>query len=78
MATGHYARGSSATGRPPAPDRARDRLKDQSYFLWPLTQAQLARAHFPLGDLTKSEVARAPGRSGSRPPATRRARSSAS
>jgi len=35
---------------------ARDEAKDQSYFLWPLTQAQLARARFPLGGLRKPEV----------------------
>lgn len=57
VATGHYAR----LGR--APDtgrwllyRGQDRVKDQSYFLWPLTQAQLARARFPIGELTKVEV----------------------
>jgi tRNA-specific 2-thiouridylase len=57
VATGHYAR--------IAPDprtgrlwllTARDEAKDQSYFLWPLTQAQLARARFPVGGLTKPEV----------------------
>jgi tRNA-specific 2-thiouridylase len=36
--------------------RARDRRKDQSDFLWPLTQAQLAAARFPVGELTKDEV----------------------
>src|SRR6185503_12603852 len=36
--------------------RARDRRKDQSDFLWPLTQSQLAAARFPIGDLTKDEV----------------------
>jgi tRNA-specific 2-thiouridylase len=36
--------------------RALDRGKDQSYFLFGLTQQQLARALFPLGDLHKSEV----------------------
>jgi tRNA-specific 2-thiouridylase len=35
---------------------ARDLAKDQSYFLWPLSQAQLARARFPVGGLTKSVV----------------------
>ena len=62
VATGHYARVEhrAAGDRAGAPRhvlrRARDRDKDQSYFLFSLTQAQLARAHFPLGELTKSEV----------------------
>jgi len=57
VATGHYARRveDPATGRVLL-CRARDPVKDQSYFLWPLTQAQLARARFPVGDLTKAEV----------------------
>ena len=36
--------------------RARDARKDQSDFLWPLTQAQLGAARFPVGELTKDEV----------------------
>jgi tRNA-specific 2-thiouridylase len=57
VATGHYARidRDSRTGLCRL-GRARDRGKDQSDFLWPLTQRQLAAAHFPLGDLTKDEV----------------------
>lgn len=57
VATGHYARVEKdpATGRYLL-RRGRDRLKDQSYFLWPLTQEQLAAAKFPVGDLTKEEV----------------------
>jgi tRNA-specific 2-thiouridylase len=35
---------------------ARDRAKDQSYFLWTLKQPQLKYCLFPLGDLTKPEV----------------------
>ena len=57
VATGHYARVTreAAAGRWVL-RRARDRRKDQSDFLWPLTQAQLASARFPLGDFTKDEV----------------------
>jgi len=36
--------------------QAKDKNKDQSYFLWTLTQEQLARAIFPIGDYLKSEV----------------------
>ena len=36
--------------------RARDDSKDQSYFLWGLTQEQFSRSEFPLGELTKEEV----------------------
>lgn len=57
IATGHYARVEWRPGRGRfVLLRARDRSKDQSYFLFGLTQQQLARACFPLGDLTKEEV----------------------
>ncbi|HEX2639938.1 MAG TPA: aminomethyltransferase beta-barrel domain-containing protein, partial [Pyrinomonadaceae bacterium] len=36
--------------------RGKNHWKDQSYFLWELTQDQFSRAHFPLGDMLKSEV----------------------
>ncbi len=57
MATGHYARVrfDAATGRYQLL-RAVDRSKDQTYFLFGLTQAQLARTLFPLGELNKPEV----------------------
>ena len=57
VATGHYVRVSHdpGTGRYQL-RRARDLRKDQSDFLWPLTQAQLAAARFPVGELTKDEV----------------------
>src|ERR1700720_3468512 len=57
LATGHYARirRNEHTGRWEL-WRARDDSKDQSYFLWGLTQEQLARSEFPLGELTKEEV----------------------
>jgi tRNA-uridine 2-sulfurtransferase len=57
VATGHYAR----LGRDPVTGRhlllrAMDARKDQTDFLWPLSQAQLAAARFPVGALTKDEV----------------------
>jgi len=57
VATGHYARVryDEALGRWLLL-RGRDRSKDQSYFLFGLTQNQLSRSVFPLGELTKSEV----------------------
>jgi tRNA-specific 2-thiouridylase len=57
LATGHYARirRDERTGRFELL-RARDGSKDQSYFLWGLTQEQLSRSEFPLGELTKEEV----------------------
>jgi tRNA-specific 2-thiouridylase len=57
VATGHYARvrQDPQTGRSLL-FRGRDPRKDQSDFLWPLVQSQLAAANFPVGDLTKDEV----------------------
>jgi tRNA-specific 2-thiouridylase len=57
LATGHYARSAfhEATGRFRL-YRATDRRKDQSYFLYALTQEQLAAARFPLGALGKAET----------------------
>jgi tRNA-specific 2-thiouridylase len=57
LATGHYARAS----RDPQSGRhlllkGADREKDQSYFLYALSQEQLARALFPLGAMTKEET----------------------
>lgn len=59
IATGHYARISYApeTGRHQL-RRAVDRNKDQSYFLYDLTQDLLAASLFPLGDQTKAETRR--------------------
>jgi tRNA-uridine 2-sulfurtransferase len=57
VATGHYARiGRHAESGAPTLRTARDAAKDQSYFLFGLTAAQLERAHFPLGELSKDEV----------------------
>src|SRR5215510_5199453 len=57
VATGHYARVKfdGALGRWLLL-RGRDRKKDQSYFLFGLTQEQLSKTLFPLGELTKPEV----------------------
>ncbi len=55
FATGHYARIVCHDGRY-AVQRAADEGKDQSYFLYRLSQDQLAHTLFPLGDLTKQEV----------------------
>jgi len=57
VATGHYARArcNADTGRTELL-RAIDESKDQTYFLFGLTQEQLAHAEFPLGSLTKQEV----------------------
>jgi len=63
LATGHYARIAFD------PDAGIYRLfkgvdsgKDQSYFLWPLTQAVLARTLLPLGELEKKKVRKLAGR----------------
>ena len=57
LATGHYARIQRNTGSGRWELlRARDDSKDQSYFLWGLSQEQLCRSEFPLGELTKEEV----------------------
>ena len=55
FATGHYARVERRGGRF-AILRAADLAKDQSYFLYRLSQEQLARQMFPLGEMTKAEV----------------------
>lgn len=55
IATGHYARISQHNGHYYL-RRAADTQKDQTYFLWMLTEDNLRQTLFPLGDLTKSEV----------------------
>ena len=57
VATGHYARveHDQATGRYLL-KRGLDPSKDQAYFLFSLTQTQLAHARFPVGDRPKHEV----------------------
>ncbi len=56
IATGHYARIRLGSDGSYELHTAADRSKDQSYFLFELNQEQLARAVFPLGELTKTEV----------------------
>jgi len=55
IATGHYAQVIHENGRYFLRKGA-DEAKDQTYFLWTLTQENLARTIFPLGKLTKPEV----------------------
>jgi len=57
IATGHYARigFDEPTGRYQM-RRSADAAKDQTYFLFGLTQDQLARTEFPLGSFTKPQV----------------------
>ncbi|HXU05530.1 MAG TPA: tRNA 2-thiouridine(34) synthase MnmA [Polyangia bacterium] len=56
LATGHYARLAPAPDGGVALGRARDRGKDQSYFLFGVRPDLLARVWFPLGDMSKDEV----------------------
>ncbi len=56
LATGHYARVVRAAAGAPRLARAVDRGKDQSYFLYRMSTAQLEHTLFPLGELTKAEV----------------------
>jgi len=57
VATGHYARiDYDPRSTRYLLRRGRDPRKDQSDFLWPLTQEQLKAARFPVGGLTKEEV----------------------
>lgn len=60
IATGHYARIEERSGRYYL-KKALDETKDQSYFLYSMTQEQLAHTLFPLGGLHKSEVRRIAG-----------------
>jgi tRNA-uridine 2-sulfurtransferase len=57
IATGHYARVRESDGRFELL-RGLDRNKDQSYFLHRLSQAQLSKTLFPVGELPKTEVRR--------------------
>lgn len=61
IATGHYVKVESEKGEDESAERfylvtGDDERKDQSYFLWRLTQQQLARVIFPLGGWEKPDV----------------------
>jgi len=57
IATGHYARISQKSKvKSQKLLVAKDKTKDQSYFLWTLTQKQLKKILFPIGDYTKDEI----------------------
>ncbi len=57
IATGHYARVTYDTGTERYNLlRGQDENKDQTYFLWTLTQDQLARTLFPIGDTPKDQI----------------------
>lgn len=57
VATGHYARVDfDQVAKRYRLFRGRNLQKDQSYFLWELTQEQLSRSLFPLGEMSKPEV----------------------
>ncbi|HZZ99261.1 MAG TPA: tRNA 2-thiouridine(34) synthase MnmA [Candidatus Paceibacterota bacterium] len=51
IATGHYVRRKGSKLY-----QAKDKNKDQSYFLWTLTPEQVKRSLFPIGDYEKPEV----------------------
>lgn len=55
IVTGHYARIAQKDGRL-CLQKALDEGKDQTYFLYTLTQEQLAHTRFPLGELTKAQA----------------------
>ena len=56
LATGHYARIEQGPDGTFTLRRGADTAKDQTYFLFSLTQEQLARARFPVGHLDKDAV----------------------
>jgi len=55
LATGHYARVSKSNGRASL-GRAKDKAKDQSYFLYGIALEKLTKLVLPLGELTKEKV----------------------
>lgn len=63
IATGHYVRRGEHNGQP-CLFRGLDANKDQSYFLYTLSQQQIVRSLFPVGELQKSDVRRIARQSG--------------
>ena len=55
LATGHYARIAEVDGRLTLA-RSADKEKDQTYFLFGMSQAQIAHTEFPLGDFEKEKT----------------------
>ncbi|KPJ57383.1 hypothetical protein AMJ49_01990 [Parcubacteria bacterium DG_74_2] len=55
VTTGHYARTKKNKNKTYLL-RAKDKAKDQSYFLWQLSQKQLSKVLFPIGDYKRKEV----------------------
>ncbi len=64
IATGHYARVGRLPGGRYAVRKSVTAEKDQTYALYSLTQEQLSRTHFPIGDYKKDEVRAIAGRIG--------------
>lgn len=58
LATGHYARIERDENGHFLLKKALDEGKDQSYFLWTLTENELSHVLFPLGNMTKTEIRR--------------------
>ena len=60
IATGHYARTQRTKNKKQKTEfklfKGKDKNKDQSYFLWMLSQKQLKRVLFPVGNYTRKEV----------------------
>jgi len=58
IATGHYAKIKFVNSKPIRYSlmASKDKQKDQSYFLWQLSQKQLSKILFPIGNYTKTEV----------------------
>ena len=58
IATGHYAQKKPVNQNESGLFRGLDKDKDQSYFLWTLTQQQLVEVLFPIGDTEKQQIRR--------------------